>query len=168
MVCPQSLDKWHFVKTRVLPMAPGLVRAPPPHVLTRWEKTSNHMMSNNGTICLEAPQRLIESKGILFIWKFNWKWHRQRYSRTCRSPASRVEPTHLKRLVDAAIIIHQLSLAGFTLGTLESRESLSQSLGQEGPEGLKPTVVVPVPARTRNSIEHLGLSVRMLKALQTE
>lgn len=84
---------------------------------------------------------------------------------TWRSPASRVEPTHLKRLVDVSIVIHHLSLPGFTLGALEGRGVLGQSLGQEGPESLQPMVAVPVAAWTCDGIEHLGQFASVLEAL---
>lgn len=86
-------------------------------------------------------------------------------TRTWRLPASRVEPTHLKRLVDVSIVIHHLSLPWFTLGALEGRGALSQSLGQEGPESLQPMVAVPVAAWTQGGTEYPGLFAKVLKAL---
>lgn len=79
-----------------------------------------------------------------------------------------MEPTHLKRLVDVSIVIHHLSLPGFTLGALEGRGVLGQSLGQEGPKSLQPMVAAcsyPVAAWTRGGIEHPGLFARLLEAL---
>lgn len=76
-----------------------------------------------------------------------------------------MEPTHLKRLVDVSIVIHHLSLPGFTLGALEGRGELSQSLGREGSESLQPMVAVPVAAWTRGGTEHPGLFTKVLKAL---
>lgn len=86
---------------------------------------------------MEAKQRLTGSRGTTLLALAKVKL---RSARPCRSLDYTGQPTHLKRLVDVSIVIHHLSLAGFTLGALKKkgRGVLSQSLGQEGPEARSP------------------------------